>query len=188
MRTISRVRRQTNLCAIATWLAFAQPAHAYNFTLGDLRTEMQIVQDYAAGTLAHAALSEQALQGIEHPWGPPNSVQILKSRLLEVCPTLSVTNEYGHQFQFRSKHEGGSADWIVTTPLDRESQIIGIFIAVTPGGADNKIGAPTALPWRPPGAEMKPPTDLCLSPQKVILLEQRQKEACEEWPTLCEVR
>ena len=185
MWTTSPVRRRTNFPAVAAWLAYAAvPAHAYDFTLGDLRTEMKIAQDFAAGTLDLAAVSEQARQGIAHPWGPPNSVAILKGRLLEVCPTLSVTNEYGNQYQFRSKHEGGIADWIVTTPLNGETKIVGIFIAVLPAGAD-QIGAPLVLPPMLPGAQMKPPGNLCLSPEKVHLLEQRQREACAEYPDLC---
>lgn len=169
----------------AAWPAFTTaPAYAYDFTLGDLRVEMQIVQDFGAGMLDDAAVSDQARQGIKRPWGPPNSLEILKGRLLEVCPTLSVTNDYGHQYQFRSKHEGGYADWVVTTPPNDESKIDGILIAVLPTAAD-QIGAPLILPPMLPGAEMRPPGNLCLSPANVTLLEQRQKEACATWPDLC---
>ncbi|MGR9476933.1 hypothetical protein [Rhizobium leguminosarum] len=184
MRTTSLVKRRISFAVVAIWV-LASPAHGYDFTLGDLRTELQIVQDFATGTLDDAAISDQARQGILHPWGPLNSSDILRGPLIEVCPTLSVVNEYGHQYQFRSKHEGGNADWMVTTPVNEESTITGILIAVLPSGAD-QIGAPIMLPMMLPGATMVPPGNLCLSPVKIGLLEQRQEAACKEWPELCD--
>ncbi len=186
MLTTSMVRRRIDLVAVLIVLAATGSAAAYDFTLSDVKTEMELVQDFADGTLDTSALSERARQGLERPLGAPNSLEIIKGRLEEICPTVSVTNEYGHQYQFRSKHEGGLADWIVTTPSDVGTQIDGVLIFVVPSGSGQSVnGPPAILPPMLPGARKLPPGNLCLSPSKLSLLEQREKEACEQWPDLC---
>lgn len=186
MQIISPAKRQISLYAVMAWLANVAPAHAYDFTLGDLQTEMQIVQDYATGKLAGTAVSEQARRGLEHPLGPPNAIQILKSGLLQVCPTSSITNQYGRTYAFRSHHEAGFADWNITTPINNKSQIVNVLITVEFPNSERN-GAPLALTPMFPGSKMEPPSNLCLSPEKLRLLEQREKEACAEYPRLCSV-
>ena len=181
-----RARRRIELAGAILWVASAGLASAYDFSLNDVASELQLVQDLAADRFDHTQLSGEAAGTLTFSLNSPGFRDILESPLEKVCPTVSVANEYGRQYQFRSMHAGGHIDWMVTTPTDIGSQIEGIFPFLLPDPAlASGGGAPAVLPFLPPGATVFPPGNLCLSPEDVGLLEQRATEACVKYPDLC---
>ncbi|MER9313524.1 hypothetical protein NKI51_30420 [Mesorhizobium australicum] len=155
--------------------------------MNDVVSEIKLVQDVAAKRFDIQSLSDQAQKGYFFSYNAPGVQEIITGNLKEVCPTGSVINNYGRQYQFRTNYERGSLDWLVTTPSDLGSKIEDIVFFVMPDPAKVKAGGvPTVLPILPEGAQILPPGNLCLSPEEIKLLEDQDAKACADYPGLCD--
>jgi hypothetical protein len=183
MRRSSRVSQPIRLAVVTFWVVFAGSALAYDFSLDEVVSEIQFVQEVKANKVDLASLSNEAKGGLARSMSAPGARDILASPLKELCPTGSVQNFYGRQYQFRAIFEKGTMEWILTTPANLGSKIDGLVFFVVPdpflttGG-----GAPAVLPMLPKGARLLPPGELCLTPTDVDLLKQRETEACKKYP------
>jgi hypothetical protein len=134
---------RTAIAAAVLWFATCTSIWAqYLPSASAVSAESRIVGDLQAGRLDPANLApgveEKIFQLING--SPPLLKGILSSPLKKVCPVLSVKNAYGRQYAFRSIHEMGKLDWIVTVP-DTSPETIGIISLLPPSGR-----APAVLP------------------------------------------
>jgi hypothetical protein len=160
-------------------------AIAYDLSFDAAGTEDQIVRNVQDNTLDVSRFTQQAREGFEASTRSPLAMKIIGSALQKVCPTVSVDNNYGRQYQFRSIHQAGEVDWIITTPQDDPTTIESLSFFVLPQGAS---GAPAILPILPDPSLKTPPTQVgCLTQFDRDRAAKQVKAACDQFPELCPV-
>jgi hypothetical protein len=149
--------------------------------------ESRIVADIQNKTLDPTNLapdvSEKTLIGVTN--APALTKAVLQSELRKICPVLSVDNDYGRQYAFRSIHVLGKIDWIVSVSAKPPETISAITFLLDEGKP------PTMLPILPPGAERSilPSVEMgCSSEEERKAAEHEIKEACELLGGRCKLK
>jgi hypothetical protein len=158
-------------------------AVAYDLSFDAAGTEDKIVRDVQDNTLDVSHFTQRAREGLAASIHSPLAMEIIGSALQKVCPTISVDNNYGRQYQFRSIHQAGEVDWIITTPHDDPTTVESLSFFVLPQGAS---GAPAILPILPDPNLKTPPAQVgCLTQFDRERAAKQVKAACDQFPELC---
>ncbi|TYO68397.1 hypothetical protein FXV83_00770 [Bradyrhizobium hipponense] len=173
------------LCALCVPSSYAA---AYLLSSNAADAESRIVVDLQNKTLDTTNLAPEvpaktlaALNG-----APPLAKAVLQSALKKICPVLSVDNDYGRQYAFRSIHALGKIDWIVSASAASPETITSISFLLLNTGKP-----PAILPILPPGGETSilPSVEMgCSNEEERRAAEQEIKQACEELGGSCTLK
>ncbi|MFN4927833.1 hypothetical protein [Bradyrhizobium sp.] len=173
------------LCALCVESSCAAP---YLLSSNAADAESRIVVDLQKKTLDPTNLASEVLSKTLAFLNdaPPLTKAVLQSALNKICPVLSVDNDYGRQYAFRSIHALGKIDWIVSASAAPPETVTSIsFILLNTGKP------PAILPILPPGGETSivPSVEMgCSNEEERRAAEQEIKQACEQLGESCKLK
>jgi hypothetical protein len=164
----------------------------YRYVSGDpLAVQRSLIRDIQTQRLDTRNLDPRAVQGIYQggPMSPRPDVLNALGPLAQVCLVFGIQYPNGRKLVFRTVHQNGCGDWVVTMSTNPEF-VQGLTMLPRPKAkGPEECGPPAVLPLVPSGNEtvMPPPkidcTDANVPPRPATAEEQQ--DACTKWPQMC---
>jgi hypothetical protein len=165
----------------------------YRYISNDPYTvQRDLIRDLQSQRLDVRNIDRRTIEGINQRFFGSPTPELLNALgpLAQICLSFAVQYPNGRRFSFRTVHQNGCGDWVVTVTVSPELVQGLAFLPMPKQPNTNECGPPAVLPLAPAGGEsyILPSRVECKDLSTAIrpASPDEERRACAQWPAMCD--